>query len=376
MSNRNLVILALIAAAALTIAVIQYRSVHQPVQTGTVEGSYLIQGMDTSNIAAVRISEGEDKELELRKSGDGFVVSQRDGYPADTERINRLITNLLDIKTQEKVTDNPENFADLETGDQASQVRFYDSSDKVIAGVCIGRRNPEVGGTYVRLADSNNVFLAESAPRISADPKEFIDKELLNLDTKKITEITVEDANGTYTITSEPNSTTARLEGIPEGKQAKGTEYRQVFSALNRLTVRDVIKDAKTPVGLNFDHKYVCRLSDQRIYTLRLAKKGERYFLKCKGEYTGPGNITKQPRTESKEELKKKEALLLAKQNIQEFNNKCAGWVYVLPAYKARNLVKDFSQLTEDIGESDQDKETPQPGTETVIPQGNPLGAE
>jgi hypothetical protein len=376
MNNKNLVALALIAVITSTIAVIQYRSAHQPVQTGSVERSYLIQGMDTSNIVAVRISEGENKQLELRKKGDGFVVSQRDGYPADTERINRLITNLLDIKTQEKVTDNPENFSELEIGYQASQIRFYNSSDKVIAGVCIGRRNPEVGGIYVRLADSNNVFLAESAPRISTDPKQFIDKELLSLNTKKITEITVEDANGTYTITSEPNSTAARLEGIPEGKQAKGTKYRQVFSALNRLTVADVVKDAKTPVGLDFDHKYVCKLSDQRIYTLRLAKKGERYFLKCKGEYTGPENITKQRRKESKEELKKKEELLLAKQAIQEFNDKSSGWVYTLPGYKARNLVKDFSQLIEDIGESDKDKKAPAPGKKSAIPQDKPLGTK
>lgn len=357
MNNRNLVILALIAAIALTVAVIQYRTANQPVRTETATGSYLIQGMDTSSITSIKINEGEGKKLTMRKEGGEFVVADKDGYPADSEKINDLITNLLDVKIQEKVTDSKENFPDLEIGTRAGEVRFFNVSGGLITGVCIGKRAPEIDGSYVRLSDSNNVYLAENTPRISVAPSRFLDKQLLNLDTKKITKITVEDPNGKYTITSEPNSSSAKLEGVPEGKQVKGSDYRRVFSALNRLTFDDVRKESNAPTDLKFDHKYICELSDKRIYELQIAKEGESYFLKCRGKYTGPENITKQRRKESKQELEKKEALLLAQQKVQEFNAKCTGWVYEISEYKAENLIKDFGQLVEDIPEPEKEKE-------------------
>jgi hypothetical protein len=52
---------------------------------------------------------------------------------------------------------------------------------------------------------------------------------------------------------------------------------------------------------------------------------------------------------ESEEELKVKEAKLLADDNAKEFTAKHQGWVYEIAEYKAKNLTKALSDLLEDI---------------------------
>jgi hypothetical protein len=303
--------------------------------------------MDTEKIASIKIKEG-DKIVDMQKNNGGFAVANKNGYPADTKKINQLITDTLDVKIQEKITDNSENFADLQIGEKAKSVSFFNGNDKLITGICIGKRSRELGGSYVRLIDSNEVFLAESSPRISTDPLGYLDKQIVSLDTKNIIKVTVTDSNGTYTITSEPNSTNSILQGIPEGKKAKGTDYEQVFSALSRISFTDVMKEKE---GLTFDNRYICELSDKRIYKLETAEKNGEYFLKCEAEYTGPENIQKKRTKESEQELKKKEALLLAQDKVDEFNRKTSMWIYEISEYKAENLTKDLSELIEDIPE-------------------------
>ena len=56
----------------------------------------------------------------------------------------------------------------------------------------------------------------------------------------------------------------------------------------------------------------------------------------------------KERAVETEEELKKKEAKLLARDSAEEFSKKHAGWLYQIPEYKAKILTKDLSELLED----------------------------
>jgi len=348
MSSRKLTILGVAAVAMLVWAVVQSRLASRSGRGGEVRG-HLIQGFDPEDVASVVIGSGEDA-LKLDRRSNRFVVVNKDGYPADSKQINELITQVLDIETVELITTNSENYADLGvTEDGASKVvKFLDKQDRPITGVVIGKRS-DSGGSYVRMVSAEQVYLSKETPWIRDSAKDYIKRDLLDVEKNKILSVTVSDPNGSYVLRSEPNSSIVRLEQeIPEGRQLKDNDYERVFSALTALRFNDVMKESKAAEGVVFDRSYVCRLTDETVYTLEIGTEDDKAFVKCRAEYTGPEDITKERRVESEEELKEKEARLLARDAAKEFNERHGGWVYEISSWKAENLTKSFADLLED----------------------------
>ena len=114
------------------------------------------------------------------------------------------------------------------------------------------------------------------------------------------------------------------------------------------LRFEDVNTPAQVP-GLTFDHEYICRLNDSTEYRLKLAKKGEKTYLQCEADYLDKTPVTIKPnQKDSPDELKKKEAKLLAQENVQKFTLRHKGWIYEVADWKAKYLTKKQSDLLED----------------------------
>ena len=109
-------------------------------------------------------------------------------------------------------------------------------------------------------------------------------------------------------------------------------------------------------LDLTWDATYSCRLKSGLTYTVKLAKKDDKQYAAISA--IGPGlksvQITK---TESDEELKKKEALLLAAQTAQEFTPRHAPWVYELASWTADKMRKPLADLIEEIPSDDEPEE-------------------
>ncbi|MCP4451782.1 MAG: hypothetical protein GY809_10000 [Planctomycetes bacterium] len=72
--------------------------------------------------------------------------------------------------------------------------------------------------------------------------------------------------------------------------------------------------------------------------------------MTCQGDYLGEKSIQlNTTQKDSKEELEKKEAVLLAQEKVQEFNIRNKGWTYKIPKWKADSLLKTPDDLLEDV---------------------------
>jgi hypothetical protein len=74
--------------------------------------------------------------------------------------------------------------------------------------------------------------------------------------------------------------------------------------------------------------------------------------------FTDKTLVTKERGVESEEELKKKEAKLLAKDSTRTFSEKHAGWIYEIQQDKGNSMTKKLDDLLEDkndIEESDEE---------------------
>ena len=358
MSNRKLTILAVVACVMVLWAVVQSRLANRR-STQTNEPAYLIQGLDPALIGAIVLDEGEDK-VALKRQGNGFVVETKEGYPAKTSEVNSLISKCLEIKTTQLITEDSKNHEDLEvTEDKArTVVKFFKTADPnsaVLAGVVVGKTEELGQGTYVRMLSSDSevsdrVLSATDVPWISTGVMSYIEQELVSAESDQIESVTVVSPDGQYTLKKEQDGDDPVLVDMPADKKLKTSDARSVLTALTSLRFDDV---KKKPADMTFDRQYVCTLKDSTEYTLRIAKEkdeeDEKTYIACEAKFTDTTPVTKDSDVESEEELKAKEAKLLARDAANAFASKHKAWIYEIPSYKANNLTKELADLLEDV---------------------------
>ena len=357
MSNKNLTILGIVAVVMVLWAVVQSRISNKP-GAEPARPVYLIQGLDPSGVDSIVIGTGE-AAFTLKRRQNGFVVVDKDNYPAKISEINSLITKCLDIQTSEFVTDNPANHEDLEVTEEKARsvVKFMkaDPNSSLLTGVIIGKTEELGQGSYVRLlssdaASSNKVYITSNAPWFGGGAMNYIDQDLITAKREDIESVTVSSLNGLYTLKTKEGSQDIVLENTPAGKKLKSSDAQSVFTALSGLKFEDVKKISS---DMDFEKQYMCRLKDSTVYALRIAQKEDKTYVSCVAEFTDKTPVEKASvnqggEIESEEELKKKEAKLLARDNATKFTVKHQGSVYEIADWNAKNLTKELADLIED----------------------------
>jgi len=349
MSNRKLMILGVVAAVMAVLAVATSQMGKQG-PSSAARNVNLVQGLDTSKIATI-VLVSKDEETKITQKDGAYVVTNKENYPALVNEINGLVAEILDIKTLELVTSDPQNHKDLGVSEDAARyvVKFLDSEAKPIegfGGIVISDTNADTQRVYVRLLACNDVYLVEGSPWPRMSSMDYIDKRLTSTEQEQIQSVTMTDPNGTYILQREGDSEEIVLAaGMPEGKKWKASTYRQVFGGLSSLEFTDVQSAGKAG-DLAFDTTYEARLKDSTVYTFKIAMKDAKTFLTADATFTE--EVTKPDASTSDEELKAKEAKMLTWEAAVKFHNRHQGWVYEIASYKAGDLTKPLADLLED----------------------------
>ncbi|MGD0597938.1 MAG: DUF4340 domain-containing protein [Sedimentisphaerales bacterium] len=355
MSNRNLLILGFAAAAMVALAVVVAGIGDKPYARKD-QTAYLIQGLDPDQVARITIGK-PGEEVILNRRGANFVVANLDNYPARTSEINKLITNCLDIQTAELYTDNPANHKDLGVTEPNATVlvKFYkaapaDKTDlSLITGLIVGKEKQRGRGIgYIRRVDDNKVYVAAAQiPMINRQAMDYVAQGLTSVKREDINSVTVSCPNDTYLLLPGDDDKTVILENLAEGKKLNNVIANRVFTALANLSFEDVNAESSKR-GLLFDRRYLCRLKDTTVYSIWLAKDAGLWFAKCDARFADQTPVTKtQGEVESDEQLKIKEAKLLARDAAEQFSETHKGWVYQIPDYLAANLTRTSAELLE-----------------------------
>jgi len=369
MSNKNLTILAVVAVFMVLWAVVQSRIANRrTVQTDAP--AYLIQGLDPADIGTIVLGTGEDA-VTLKRRGENFVVAGKDNYPAKTSEVNSLISKCLEIKTTDLITDNVKNHEDLEVTEEKARtvVKFMtpDPNSTLLAGVVVGKTEELGQGTYVRLLSndskvSDRVLSSPDVPWIADGAMNYIEQELISAESDEIESVTVGAPKGEFVLKKDSDSGDPVLVDMPAGKKLKTSDAKSVLTALTSLRFDDVKKKS---ADITFGRHYICKLKDSTEYTLRITEQDEKTYIACTAKFTDITPITKGSDVESDEELKAKEAKLLARDEANAFATKHDGWLYEIPDYKAKNLTKDLADLLEDA-EPEEEAESVDPNS--IVP--------
>ena len=360
MSNKKLLILGIVAVAAAGLAVLQ-NQISRNVHTADFSSSTLVEGLNVEAISAIQVgSEQGGKTTNLVRKNGAFVVADKDNYPADVSKINSLINKCLDVRTTDKITSDSDNYADLGVTEETAQyvIAFLDDGGSAIVTLFFSEMNPESNVAHARLLSDDDVYSIQGSPWFNTGATDYINTQLLDVQREEISSVAVKTPEGSYILSSPEGSEEIQLEKMPEGKQYKETVYKTVFGVLSGIRFDDVMNSSSTPEDLNFDHSYTCKLYDLTVYKLSIAKKDDETYVKISADFLDKTPVEKTVgQVESEEELKTKEAKLLATDAVKEFNATHKGWVYRTPSHKAGDLTKSLSDLIEDV---------PQPESEEI----------
>jgi hypothetical protein len=347
MSHKKLAILGIVAAGMVVWAIVQSNISNRPVIVGVAAGANLLQGFDPAAIGSI-VLQAEGNTVTLVRQGRDFVVAEKDKYPAKTSQINNLITSCSDIQTAELITSDKANFADLGVSDDkpGKAIKFLKPDKSIIAGILIGKDSKDPQGTYVRLVSSGKAYLSTKVLWLPTAVTDYLNRILTEVKYEDIIEVKVDSPEGSYVIVKDPDKG-ATLSNIPAGKRAKSNEVLQVFSTLSNPNL--MFDDVKKYSGkMKFDRTYTCQLKDSTVYTIHLSSKGNKTYTKWTADFTDKSDVQKNASFESKDELKAKEAKLLARDKVEDFIRRTQEWVYELPEATVKSMTMKFADLIED----------------------------
>lgn len=349
MNSQKLTVLAIVAAVMVIWAVILSNRSVGPARDNV--SANLIQGLDPDLIAKIEVGTDEDKVVLVRQ-GKQFVAQDKSNYPASSKEINDLLTKCMDIKTTELYSTNSKNHEDLGVTDEKARtvIRFHKADGSLLTGLLVGETRSEGGsGSFVRRADSNDVYVAGNVPYFRTGITSYLEQELTSVDKENIASVAVTSPNDTYVLkTEEEDSETILMENLPAGKKLATSTARSVLTALTSMRFDDVARDADP--NATFDRMYVARLKDATVYTLKIAKTDDKTYAQITAEYTDKVMVDPS-KQDSDEERAEKAAKLKTQEKALTFKSKHEGWIYEIPDWKGQYLTKALDELLEDLPE-------------------------
>lgn len=356
MKNKSLLILTSITLVIIVAAMISTRN--RAPQT-SVERPTLSQELSdqVNNISQI-IMESQAQSVHISKQGNNWSVMQADNYPAKFDKVKKLVLDVADLNILSQKTSNPELFGELgvqdprEQNSSSLQLTMLDGSGNAVIAIILGDKRA-ADGQYVRITDSNNTYLVDGQPAVSADPKDWIQTDLLDIDDERVSDVTINHPNGEIiTLTRPDNESDFELQGIPEDMQAQPDN---IISGPGTFLSNLTIQNAINRETFNFPGPQVIttiKTFDGLIATIHSAQTGAINYATIdfavdessmpSGSGSGARNaIVIGEKEEPTEEDVRKE--------VETLNDKTRNWVFIIPQYRYSLLTKRMEDLTDPV---------------------------
>ena len=310
-------------------------------------GQKFLPNLNPDSIAEIVITKGkgDEESAHLRRDGDRFVVGDAGGYPAKNESVNRFIRDVLKLSLEQEVGSGESLTSELEltSGDaETLEVVFKDANEEEMVHFLVGKSMEDGGGSYVMRTDSGDdtIYLTSSRVYLSTGQDDFLDKEILNVESSEIAAIrgrgfAIEDSGGDL-----------ELVDMPAGKKTS-SKFNQLKNLLSGLRFNQhYLANAPEVQGLYFDSGVEIDLKDNSGYRVSVAAEGDKHYLQIQG-YHNAGQLS--IAVDADEEEAAEVADQLQRQNeIQDFNDFHGSWIYEVTETTANRVNVGAGDLVED----------------------------
>lgn len=340
MNAKQFVLLA-VAAVVSTLLALTSWSLSESWSQGNLAGARLLPGFasDASKVAALEIKQGAST-LTLEKKGNGWGIKERSGFPADPEKVRRLMVRLTDADLIEAKTRKADRYALVELEDPASKdaksrgIRALDAKGGVIADIVAGKRRADAfgagkGATYVRKAGDPQTWLASGEIDAPLEPREWVKPGVIDIDSGSIAKLTLEMEGEEPLRIERGTDKEAKIAFVgfpPEGKKLKDTYAADsILRSAATVDLEDVRKLPATPSTKDVSRIVFETASGLKV-TETIRREESSYWISISA--VGEGD---------------------AKKAAEEINNRAGGWEFKIPQSKAEGLLKKRADLLEDV---------------------------
>jgi len=371
MNAKNLIILTVITLIVVVAAMLLTQP---PKETVTTEKQLVFPNLMAAlnDVAQIQMAT-KDEKFTLQRQGNQWLLKEKHNYPVALEKVRNVLYGLAELATLEAKTADPARYAKIGVEELAEKeakstlVTLKKSNDEVLANLLVGNSRPaKIDSTrqeiYLRKPGEKQAWLALGSLPLEKKATEWLDKQIFDVDSKRVRQVTVTQADGhsfkIFKATAKDDN--YQLADMPKGATLKASPYdlNQIANVLSNLTFNDIKLEKEFEFKKEASHTAILTTFDGLEVTLTTTSKEGKYYAKfaaalgpvpepLKAESPKEDNKKddKKPATEDKEKPK---TVAEVKKEIEALKSKIGGWVFEIPQYKFNVLLKKREDLLEE----------------------------
>lgn len=353
MNSKNLVIFAVITVVAILAATLVGK---KRAPSSSLEKEILFSELSgqINDVHRLRL-EKHGKTLGLVKTDTAWVIEEADNYPANFGKIKETVIAVSKLMILARKTSNPDLYRRLGVEDPLAEdansllLSLQDDKDNELATVIVGNTRhsksaDSLPGLYVRLPADDSALLVEGRIDVSAESRDWIDRELMDIDAAQISKIVIEHKDGPrVSLHRAEDIDDFTLDNIPEGKEMQSAVIiSRISTMLESLSAdgvvsADRIKDqvSSTATLSTFDGLDIS-ISSAVIDDI---------FYAGFSVSARQSESTTEEQLSSADEAGQAEQAPTAPELAKSLNQKLAGWAYIIPDYKFELFTQQLEEL-------------------------------
>lgn len=322
------------------------------------EGEPVLPGLaDVLNeIDAVTIRRaGGDTVAQLRRDEAGWVLADRDGYPANFDRIRQNLRGLAEATIFEAKTSNPEFYDRLGVSDiadaDAQGTELEINAPGYGAQIIVGRTD-EGGGklAYVRRTGEAQSYLVTASLDMGDAAADWLDNRIIDLPSARVRSVQISHPDGEILAIAKPRSesTNYTVADVPEGRSLTyDGAANAIGAALASLNLDDV--QLASAVDTNGSEATVTTFESfdgltVEVRTWALPDGVAHAFTASARDVTQAEQATDGDDS-SADAPSDAAALAQVQEEATAINARLDGWLYTIPSFKADQLTRRMSDL-------------------------------
>ena len=247
-----------LAAALLVFGALALVAQYDP-QPDTPGGALLLPelGEDLDEVARMTITgAGAEPVATLERNDAIWSIVERDGYPADVEKVRHTLIGLADARIVEAKTANAEFFDRLGVEDvegiDAGGVAVTLTGTRAPVNVIIGD-SEGASQTYVREVGQAQSFLIDRDPQVGHNTTDWLATEILAIPGSRVARVTVTHPDGEVVSVSKADAgqTNFDVAAIPPDRELQYASVANVMgTVISNLNLQDVESRGGTDVPI------------------------------------------------------------------------------------------------------------------------------
>lgn len=359
------------AFAAITLVVIAaaWLSSRERAPETDVDSRYFLPELQAgvNEVTRVVVASPTERTV-IERQGEGWVLPERGGYPADFEKVKSTVLSLAELRSLEPKTANPEMYwrigvEDIDAESSTSrQVSLEDADGRSLASVVLGKeREPrmrpgldgeaDIQALYVREAGERQSFLVAGAVELSARPADWVDRRIADVPGERVSQVRIAPAEGTAVVLGRalPSDGELALESLPEGRVPRSQAMlSSLATVLKELRFEDVYAREEVDFPEQAVDRAELRTFDGLVAQIESAEIDGRRYARFSFSHDPDAALpVAQPAdAEGQTDAAAAQPSVPVAEEAALLQRRVEPWVYVLPEFKGAMLSRDLEALT------------------------------